>query len=993
MTDSDPPPLIDKELRDQFIIEIKEDIERLESDLLTMEKNTSNTVSEVINSAFRAIHSIKGGAGFCELNDLGILSHSIENVLMGIRDKKIDLSPDIIDAIFAGLDKIKCLIENIDSKSPVCYVNEKQSLEKIISQNSNAPAGAVACSSGLSDNSDTCPETFHDAINDKSQNAESGIISDKEINESDINEGKAGNQDISDHDVANVFITLNNKEIIIEQTKLRKAFDEGKFVYKVLIYGEQDILVKHKNTSDMIKDIEDSSDILFSDLKPDLNEQDLKGKIFNLVLATILDTGFLSEVLEINSEQIVTLDYAQFVSTPESVQDKTFKINGTENIIDTEHTHEAKTLQREKTPNEKVKIPDMDVIPDGKKISEGDNKTGPSYKIKTDENIRINTRLIAKLMNLAGELVLTKNQLHPILEHYLKEKKSDAIIMQNFDRVTSEIQEYIMRMRMQPVGKLFERFRRIVRDTAKKLSKKVNYTMEGGEVELDRTILEGLANPLIHLLRNSLDHGIELPDERLKAKKPETGMIQIKAVHHGGHVYINLQDDGKGMDPEKIALSAVEKGIITEQELNFMTEIEKINIIFKPGFSTSDTITDISGRGVGMDVVKTNINRLRGDIRIDSIPGKGTDIQIMIPLTLAIVSVLIVGTGNYRFAIPQLNISEIVFINPGDMDNYVTRLGNSEVILIREELLPIVRLRTLLDIESSYKYPEDTKDQPERRNALADRRNTTDDRQHPERRFHNKDRRKNKWDSNYIVILKMGMNKFGLCVETLFDNEEIVVNPLSDYIRDCGWFCGSTILGDGRIIMILDVSGMANKAGLQFDAVNNENSRRTAEKQEHDKNVQKNKNIIIFSGMGNRYFALPLDKLSRLETISANDILKTGNYKFINYKGDVLSLFDLEELIQLDAVGSTEFKDKKSGTQEKYILIPKGLSSGIIIPGILDTMETCGRIQHNNNLPEGIKGTIIINDKVIQFLDDKIIYGLMKKHQGVQYNGHKADRE
>ncbi len=922
MADSHSPPLIDKKLRDQFIIEIKEDIEKLESDLLTMEKDTSNTVSEVLNSAFRAIHSIKGGAGFCELNDLGILSHSIENVLMGIRDKKIDLSPDIIDALFAGLDKIKSLIKNIDSTSTIDYVNEKQNLEEIISQNST-----------------------------------------------------------------NGFITLNNKKIIIEQAKFKKAFDEGKFVYKVLIYGEQDLLIKHKNTSDMIKDIEDSSDILFSDLKPDLNEQELKGKIFNLVLASILDIGFLSEVLEINSEQIVALDHAQFVFTPDSVNDNSSKTNETKN---TKNTHETIRLQREKTPQKIVEMPDMEVILDRKKIS-NDNKTGTSHKTRTDENIRINTRLVSKLMNLAAELVLTRNQLHPILKHYLQEKKSNVVIMQNFDRVTSEIQEYIMQMRMQPVGKLFERFRRIVRDTARKLSKKVNYTIVGGEVELDRTILEGLANPLIHLLRNSLDHGIELPDERLKTKKPETGMIKIKAVHQGGHVYINLKDDGKGMDPDKIASSAVKKGIITEQELNLMTDSEKINIIFKPGFSTSDTISDISGRGVGMDVVKTNIDRIRGNIKIDSIPGKGTDIQIMIPSTLTIVSVLIVGTGNYRFAIPQLNISEIIFINPGDMNNHVVRLGNTEVIRIREELLPIVRLRTLLDIKSFYNHPENEKNNMEQRNALADRRNTTDDLQHPERRLHKEDRRKNKWDSNYIVILKMGMNRFGLCVETLFDNEEIVVNPLSDYIRDCGWFSGSTILGDGRIIMILDVSGMANKAGLQFDVVNNENRKRAGEKKEHDKNFPENKNILLFSGMGNRNFALPLDTLSRLEAISENDILKAGNYKFMNYKGYILSLFDLEELIQLDSVESKKFKNKKALTKEKYILIPKGLSSGIIIPGILDTMEVCGQIQHNNNLPKGIKGTTIINNKVILFLNDKVIFKLIKEHQEVQYNGHEAD--
>ncbi len=399
-----------------------------------------------------------------------------------------------------------------------------------------------------------------------------------------------------------------------------------------------------------------------------------------------------------------------------------------------------------------------------------------------------------------------------------------------------------------------------------------------------------------------------------------------------------------------------------------MTDNEKINLIFKPGFSTSDTITDISGRGVGMDVVKTNINRLKGDIKINSMSGKGTDIQIMIPLTLSIVSVLIVGTGNYKFAISQFNISEIIFVNPGDMNKYAAILGNSEVIRIRGELLPVVRLRTLLNIESFYNHSENKKTDMEKRHALADRRSTTDNINHPERRFHKEDRRKNKWDSNYIVILKMGMNKFGLCVETLFDNEEIVVDPLSDYIKDCGWFCGSTILGDGRIIMILDVSGMAEKAGLQFDTVNDENRKRAAEKQKHEKNIQENKNMILFSGMGDQYFALPLDKLSRLEAIPASDILKAGDCKFMNCNGDLLSLFDLEELVQLDYSESTEFKDTETGKgkEEKYVLIPKGLSSGIVISSILDTVETCGRIQYNDNLPEGIKGTMIIDDKIIQ---------------------------
>ncbi len=970
MADSDHNEL-DKDLRDEFIVEIKEDLEQLESDLLTMEDNTLKTKDEVINRAFRAIHSIKGGAGFCGLKELGSLSHSIENVLMRIRDKKILISPDIIDALFAGLDKIKLMVENIDSEKTIAYDNEKQKLEKIISFDSYlSEAGIETCS----ENSDTGiavhPENYQNTGDVKSDDSEN-----------------------LDPDAENGCLMLNNKKILVNGAELRRAIDEGKFVYSVLIDGEKDILGRKRTASDMTKDIEDSSDILFTDLSPDLHKPELKGKIFNLVLATILDIEFLSEVLEINPKQIVILDYDDFdfsnkghkadlnLSPDQPGKSDALTQNG--NKVTGNEIFHTKSLKTKNTDNTPKAV----------------NASEP------DENIRIKTSLVAKLMNLAGELVLTRNQLHPILEDYFKQKKSDTMAMQNLDRVTSAMQEYIMQMRMQPVGKIFGRFQRIVRDTAKKLSKKINYVIEGGEVELDRTILEGLSNPLIHLLRNCIDHGIESPEARIKAEKPETGTIRVKAVHLGGHVYINIQDDGKGMNPDEIALSAVEKGIITKETYNVMTDREKINIIFMPGFSTSDKITDISGRGVGMDVVKTNINRLRGNIKVESSPGKGTDIELIIPLTLAIVSALIVGTGNCRFAIPQLNISEIIFINPGEMYHFVEKLGNSEVILIRDELLPVVRLRTLLNIDSVYRNTENKnifynsnettlegsqERSPdryiERRKALADRRNTKNNLQQTERRLSGKDRRKNKWDGNYIVVLKMGVKKFGLCVETLFDNEEIVVEPLSDYIKDCEWFSGSTTLGDGRIIMVLDVSGMANQAHLQFEVVDHENRIRLAEKSELEKNAPNNRSMIIFSSRKNEYFALPLDKLSRLEVIAQCDILKTGDYKFMNYKGTVLPLFYLEDFFPPASAASGALEHTETGSEEIYVLIPKGLSSGIIVSCIIDTMEIPVNIQQNDKLPRGIHGTMIIDNKAIQLLDDKIIFQFMKKHNGLNKN-------
>jgi len=754
------------------------------------------------------------------------------------------------------------------------------------------------------------------------------------------------------------FFLLNNKKIPIKQAEFKKAIDEGKFVYGIYIDATQDLMGKNKTPSDMIKDIEDSSDILFTELKKDMTEEEFNEKgHFNIVLASILDTDFLAEVLEIPVNKITLLNHEHL---------KFFQLNiPTENIKTNDKEFHKPDINNSSDKNEKNPSGDMYCTED-----KAYNLDKPGEKIKTGKSIRVDTGLAAKLMDLAGELVLSKNQLRPMMEQYAEENSSANSVMQNLDRVTSEIQEYIMLMRMQPLGKLLGRFRRIIRDTAKKLSKKIDYTVEGEDVELDRTIIEGLANPLIHLLRNCIDHGIESPEERIRVGKAETGVIHIKALHQGDHVYISIQDDGRGMDPEKIVSAAVKKGIITKEMASTMTDHEKIDLILKPGFSTSKKITDISGRGVGMDVVKTNIHQLRGRIEIQSVQKKGTSVEIIIPLTLAIVPVLIAGTGEYKFAIPQLNVSEIVFSGPGDMQNCVEKFGNSEVIRLRERLLPIIRLRNILNIDSLYTNPYTKKTCVERRAALADRRKPNSIFQKAERRAMRKDRRKNKWDGNYIIVLKMGLNRFGLCVETLFDNEEIVVKPLSDYITGCKWFSGSTILGDGQVIMILDVSGLAERANLKFEEINIKEKLKLPGNAEIKNTIARNRNAILFSNDRNEYFALPLNAVSRLEVLNPCDIIKADTHKFMNYRGRPLSLFYLDELFSSNRVNLTIPDTKKI-----YVIIPKGLSfsAGIIVTCIVETMEITGRLRKDKNTHTCVKGTILIENKLVQFLDsDKI---------------------
>jgi two-component system chemotaxis sensor kinase CheA len=338
------------------------------------------------------------------------------------------------------------------------------------------------------------------------------------------------------------------------------------------------------------------------------------------------------------------------------------------------------------------------------------------------ETIRVSVDLIDSMMNLAGELVLGRNQLRQELEDVAYQNRKLGRLIQSVDVVTSEIQEDIMQMRMQPVGNLLNKFTRVVRDLSRQLGKEVSMVIEGKEVELDKSILEGLSDPLTHLIRNSLDHGIEKPEERERLGKPRSGKLHVRTFHEGGQVNIMVIDDGGGIDPEKIVLNVVAKGFVTEEATAVMTDVEKINYILMPGMSTAETVTDVSGRGVGMDVVKTNIESMGGHLEIESSVNKGTTVRIRLPLTLAIIPSLIVGTSGNRFAIPQVNVKELFLIRAGEISNRIEKVGEAEVVRLRERLLPIVRLADVLGLERQVSLPETEGVIVDRRDKLSDRR-------------------------------------------------------------------------------------------------------------------------------------------------------------------------------------------------------------------------------------------------------------------------------
>ncbi len=592
-------------------------------------------------------------------------------------------------------------------------------------------------------------------------------------------------------------------------------------------------------------------------------------------------------------------------------------------------------------------------------------------KSEVKETLRVKVDLLTRLMNMAGELVLGRNQLLRALDDKADEVHGLKAILQHVDRVTTELQEGIMQTRMQPVGILFSRYTRLVRGIARSLGKEVELEAEGAEVELDKSVIEMLADPLTHVIRNCVDHAIEAPAERQQQGKPRAGKISLKAYHQGGQVNIVVSDDGRGINREKVLQKAIDKGIVNAGDAAKLGPRDIVNLVMAPGFSTAEKISDISGRGVGMDVVRTNIEKLGGQIELDTVEGAGTSVMLRLPLTLAIIPSLVVGVNNERFAVPQVSIVELAMIRAADVSKRIELIEASPVLRIRGRLLPLVRLADLLGIERTYVDPDTREVKPDRRQRIADRRSEslappTGASPGTNERRRQTDRREN-WQSDYnVLVLRAGTNHFGVIVDELFDMEEIVVKPLSSYLKSIKCFAGTTILGDGRVIMILDPGGIAELSNLRFAKIEDK-ARRLRE--ERDQARLDHKSIIIFNNADDEVFAVPQDRVLRLERIARKDIAQMGNRQFIKYRGTGLPLIMLNDHLPV--------KPLPENTEELFLIIPKTHSGdstdhaygGIVASQIIDAMDVDVKMQQPFFSGPGVKGTAIIGEQLTLFID------------------------
>jgi len=543
-----------------------------------------------------------------------------------------------------------------------------------------------------------------------------------------------------------------------------------------------------------------------------------------------------------------------------------------------------------------------------------------------DSSVRVDVHLLDKLMNLVGELVLARNQ---VLQYGKKIKDRNFMAAsQRLNLITTELQEGVMKTRMQPIGNIWGQFPRTVRDVALACGKQVVIEMEGKETELDKTIIEAIKDPLTHLVRNSVDHGIESPEARARAGKDATGRVMLRASHEGGQVHIEICDDGAGLDSERIRQKAVGKGLVSAEQAIRMTDRDIVNLIFMPGFSTAEKVSKVSGRGVGMDVVRTNIEKIGGTVDVQSRPGLGTTVHMRIPLTLAIIPALIVTGGSERYAIPQVCLLELVHLEAEQAASRIERVHGALVHRLRGRLLPLVFLEQALGAEQS---------------RAADRKGAVN-----------------------IVVLQANDQQFGLVVDEIKDTEEIVVKPLGRQLKGVSAFAGATIMGDGKVALILDPVGLAQRARVIGGAAQRivKEQERTAE----EKAGGNRQTLLLFQIGQSGRMAVPLSLVARLEEFPRSAVERSGSQEVVQYRGRIMPLVNISAAVEVSELAEEGAGSPAHSPLQVLVHSESGRSVGLVVDRILDIVEEEILVEKVGQR-RGVLGSAVVQKRVTDLLD------------------------
>ena len=853
------------DLLNEFLTESAESLAVIDVELVKFEQEPQDTA--ILQNIFRLVHTIKGTCGFLGLPRLESVAHAGENVLGKFREGTLEVTPGAVTLILGCIDTIRFLLGELEETGS----EPEGSDQGLIDQLNALASGEVAAPADV-------PSTDETAV---SEAGESGAQEHAATEEAPANTPP----------VAEGGFPIA-QELLDE---VAEATGQGK-------QAATDVEIKAEGTDEQGPA---GADTAVPDAGGTGAEEHAATGEAPANTPPVAEGGFPIAQELLDEVADATAEGKQAAADDEIVAGiKAEKTDGKDPAGDAAPPPKA-------APKSGPETPPAAAAPQ-KPSTAATEKDLPKESSVAAQSIRVNVEVLEDLMTLVSEMVLTRNQLMQMVRGH--DDSEFTAPLQRLSLITTDLQEGVMKTRMQPIGNAWAKLPRIVRDLSVEAGKKIEVQMVGAETELDRQVLELIKDPLTHMVRNSADHGLETPEERRQAGKPETGTIRLNAYHEGGHIIIQIADDGRGLDTERIKAKILENGIASESELEGMSEVEIQQFVFKAGFSTAQKVTSVSGRGVGMDVVRTNVEKIGGTIELKSAAGRGTTFTIKIPLTLAIVSALVVECGGQRFAIPQISVLELVRAS-AHSEHAIEMINDSPLLRLRNRLLPLVSLFNLFEMG-------------ERKVGLD--------------------------DEVFIVVAQVGTYTFGIMVDKVFDTEEIVVKPVAPILRDIPFYSGNTILGDGSVIMILDPNGIAAATGQgAISAADAAETTDAAAAQGQEKST-----VLIFRAGGEELKAVPLALVARLEEIDMATTEKSNGQFVVQYRGHLMPLIPFNPAHEW----------KTEGRQPVLVFTEGEHSMGLVVDDIVDIVEDDLNIELSAQEP-GLVGSAVIDGKATSVID------------------------
>ena len=901
----------------EFLIECQENLSRMDLELLELEKSTD---PELVKSIFRVMHTIKGSAGFLGLSKLEKLTHAAENLLSKIREGSLQPTTAITSALLAAIDGTRAILSSLESNQNEGN-SDSEAIIKTLNDCTKAPVSVGNAPAIVKE----APIPVASSVNVEMDEALKEFLIECQENLSRMDLELLELEKSTDPELVKsifrVMHTIKGSAGFLGLSKLEKLTHAAENLLSKIREGS--LQPTTAITSALLAAIDGTRAIL-SSLESNQNEGNS-------------DSEAIIKTLNDCTKAPVSVGNAPAAKTPapENKPNPTPVIAPTMVFPRDAGTSFSDAI-KPATPFTSVIEKAPDTVSVTKEKSEEPHRETASAL--SDSSVRIPVDVLDKLMSLASELVLSRNQLLQC-----STRLNDSLLQvasRQFNLVTSELQEALMKTRMQPISNVWNKFPRMVREVAFKLGKQINLQMQGAETELDKTLIEAIKDPLTHLVRNSIDHGIESPEGRARANKKPEGTLLLRAYHESGRVNVVISDDGKGIDLNRVKAKALEKQLLSSDQLSQMGDNSVLQLIFLPGFSTAEKITSVSGRGVGMDVVKNNIEKIGGMIDIQSELNKGTTIHLRIPLTLAIIKALSITAAGQSFTIPQTHITELLRIKDDSKNVGIEYVHETPVFRFRGKLIPLINLAELLQIKGK----SETQSQP-----------------------------------NHLVILQAEDKQFGLLVDSVKDTNEIVVKPLPSRLKGVGCFAGVTIMGDGLVQLILDVSGVA-RLGRVLPKIRDLGIKDLSLQDEiKSDNQSAGEGLLLVSVGSESQIAIPLEQVVRLEEFGLNQLEKTGEMHLVQYREGIMPIYNLGNI--LGAKSSLASQDK---TQKIQVVVHNyaGKYVGLAVEKILDTVYESIKI-NGDSTGQGIKKTGVVSGKITEFVDLGVLLALTVKKSEV----------